>query len=1352
VGEGGSGTLVDLGLAAPWKEGGTRAQGLTPKFAAPELFAGEPLTVRAEVYALGATLAEGMARRGSKLDFETRIALTKIAGRATEASPLARYPSVDELATALRSATGLHATPFREDVAWPMLGLEGTASRLASAVATMAPGEALAVEGARGSGRTTLVQRLSWTLGVEGGAVVNLEASTGGMSPREAVEMEIAAHPKGSALVIVVDDLGALDESAKLVLSSASAAGAKLVVVGGQNDVRPMAKGRTRAFVVPPLDARSVEELVNRAAPSLPDAVRPHLVERVEGRPGTLRAFLKKARGRAIVSADDIDAVFASSSASVSPSSTNRTEVLAAIDAALDRGRFDEATQQMEWLGAPRDDEERVRLAVGQARIVLARAETQQAAKLLDAVAADAKKTRAARAWTATRARTHLRAGEYAQALALADEVVAAGKEDAIASDSMSVRSLALSFTSQDAAALAAIERATAVARAIGDKRAEGVALGSLAIVHQRAGRAADAKRAYEESLAAAEAAGDAWVYAATRLNLAGLAQGEGDYAGALAHLEAAVDMGRRLGGGSAVQQALLNLANLDLYLGRFARASASIESLASDRAKLGANARAQLLGLEAELAMRAAEFGKGARLYESCALAYEAQGRSMDAAEARLEGILGRARDPMADLPQLARELDALRANAGDAGFREHEALAQIARGTIALLSGDEAAARLALDEALVHATKAAQREWAWRALDARARLSASQGSIATARRDTEQALAMLEETASRLPRDLREVFWDDPRRRALRQAHTATIPMPLSSIPPSAFASGAYAARTFSQTRSGTTSIGAPLPAEDRLARIFEITRELATEHDMDRLLERVTDHAIALLGAERGAVILANGEGELEARAARSRSGGDVNAQFSHSVAERVVRTGEAVIAERARDDERLAKAASVHALSIQSIACVPIRGAPPAGRTIGALYLETRLRPGVRFQAELPTLAAFADQAAIAIENARLLEENVARAEELARANVELEGARDKLAGLLDRKTEQLETVRRDLKQAREHLRSHFGYAGLVGTSAPMRKLYALLDRLKDADVPVLVTGESGTGKEMVARAVHAQSPRAKKPFLGVNCGAIPANLLESELFGHTRGAFTGAERDKKGLFREAEGGTILLDEIGEMPIKMQTSLLRILQEGMVRPLGAAKEEPVDVRVVAATNRDLEDMVQRGTFREDLFYRLHVIELKVPALRERTDDIPALIDHFLTLFAARHRRDRKTIGRDALRKLVAYGWPGNVRQLENVLLNAWLMSDGSEIGPDDLTIPEAPSPPSISETVVKPRGSASSRPQTESQFRSTERDKILHALTSCNWNRAQAAKLVGLPRRTFYRRLKEYGILE
>jgi DNA-binding NtrC family response regulator len=336
----------------------------------------------------------------------------------------------------------------------------------------------------------------------------------------------------------------------------------------------------------------------------------------------------------------------------------------------------------------------------------------------------------------------------------------------------------------------------------------------------------------------------------------------------------------------------------------------------------------------------------------------------------------------------------------------------------------------------------------------------------------------------------------------------------------------------------------------------------------------------------------------------------------------------------------------------------------------------------------------------------------------------------------------------------LKQARTELRGHFGYAGLVGTSAPMRKLYALIDRIKDTDVPVLVTGESGTGKEVVARAVHHAGPRSKQPFLGVNCGAIPANLLESELFGHVRGAFTGAERDRKGLFREAEQGTILLDEIGEMPQKMQAGLLRVLQEKTVRPVGGAKEEACSARVIAATNRDLMQMVTAGTFREDLFYRLHVIEVRVPPLRERAEDIPALIDHFLTLFSSRHKRERKTLERVAIRRLQAYEWPGNVRQLEHVLLNAWLLAEDDEIKAEDLDVPALSlRSPAVAPTVAA-RGSLEAAPHahTQVQHRNAEKDAILAALARCNWNRAQAAKLIGLPRRTFYRRLKEYGILE
>src|SRR5262249_42001858 len=259
------------------------------------------------------------------------------------------------------------------------------------------------------------------------------------------------------------------------------------------------------------------------------------------------------------------------------------------------------------------------------------------------------------------------------------------------------------------------------------------------------------------------------------------------------------------------------------------------------------------------------------------------------------------------------------------------------------------------------------------------------------------------------------------------------------------------------------------------------------------------------------------------------------------------------------------------------------------------------------------------------------------------------------ARGRLDELLARRTEQLEKARADLGVARQALRGHTGYAGykgLVGASNAMRRLYALVDRVKATDGPILITGESGTGKEVSARAIHAGSERGKKPFLGVNCGAIPANLLESELFGHVRGAFTGADRERKGLFREAEGGSILLDEIGEMPLKMQAGLLRVLQEKCVRPVGGVKEEAVDVRVIAATSRGLEQRVKDGPFPEALYYRLHVVQLFVPPPRERVEDIPPLIDHFLSLFAVRYRRERKTIERDALRRLSAYPWPGNV----------------------------------------------------------------------------------------------------
>jgi DNA-binding NtrC family response regulator len=297
--------------------------------------------------------------------------------------------------------------------------------------------------------------------------------------------------------------------------------------------------------------------------------------------------------------------------------------------------------------------------------------------------------------------------------------------------------------------------------------------------------------------------------------------------------------------------------------------------------------------------------------------------------------------------------------------------------------------------------------------------------------------------------------------------------------------------------------------------------------------------------------------------------------------------------------------------------------------------------------------------------------------------------------------------------------------------------------------------VLITGESGTGKEMVARAIHSASARSKARTLGVNCGAIPENLLESELFGHVKGAFTGADRDRKGLFRDCQGGTILLDEIGETPLKMQAGLLRVLQERRVRPVGGNREEEIDVRMLFATNRDLSQMVAAGKFREDLYYRIHVVEVRVPALRERPEDIPQLVDHFLGLFAARYKREKNGLTKEALQRLAQYGWPGNVRQLENVLLNAWVLSEDLELDAGDFDIPDGwvAGPPALARPAreTTPRGATIKlRKGGASEHRREERDRILEALRESNWNRVKAAEISGIPRRTFYRRLREYGI--
>jgi two-component system response regulator AtoC len=300
---------------------------------------------------------------------------------------------------------------------------------------------------------------------------------------------------------------------------------------------------------------------------------------------------------------------------------------------------------------------------------------------------------------------------------------------------------------------------------------------------------------------------------------------------------------------------------------------------------------------------------------------------------------------------------------------------------------------------------------------------------------------------------------------------------------------------------------------------------------------------------------------------------------------------------------------------------------------------------------------------------------------------------------------------------------------------------MIDLLELMERAAAYKSTVLLTGESGTGKEVLARAIHAQSPRRDAAFVAVNCGAIPETLLESELFGHAKGAFTGADRAKRGLFAEADGGTLFLDEIGELPTPLQVKLLRVLQEEEIRPVGESKSRAVDVRVIAATARQLEAEVREGRFREDLFYRLNVVRLAVPPLRERPHDVPLLVDHFLERFRVALGKPVRAVADDALERLVAYPWPGNVRELENVIERAVILADGERITRSELP-----------ENVVSPPPSASGGADfsLKRARRQAEVAAIERALRATGGNRTRAARLLEVSHRALLYKLKEYGI--
>jgi two-component system response regulator PilR (NtrC family) len=303
---------------------------------------------------------------------------------------------------------------------------------------------------------------------------------------------------------------------------------------------------------------------------------------------------------------------------------------------------------------------------------------------------------------------------------------------------------------------------------------------------------------------------------------------------------------------------------------------------------------------------------------------------------------------------------------------------------------------------------------------------------------------------------------------------------------------------------------------------------------------------------------------------------------------------------------------------------------------------------------------------------------------------------------------------------------------------------MQQIRRMIGKLARSQAPVYVGGESGTGKELVARMIHEQGPRAEHKFIAVNCGAIPHDLVESELFGYCKGSFTGALTDKTGLFQAAEGGTLFLDEIADLPMDMQVKLLRAIQEKSVRPIGASSEIPIDARIISATHKDLGKLVEQGRFRQDLFYRINVIELPLPPLRDRREDIPLLTEHFLSHIAGQSGCATPEITREAHKRLQEYHFPGNVRELENILERAVALCEQGQIGVDDLQLPAASRLPPTAPTTA-PDGKA-----LEDYLSEVEKQAILQALEETRWNRTAAARKLGMSLRSLRYRLEKLGL--
>ncbi|HKY34249.1 MAG TPA: sigma 54-interacting transcriptional regulator [Candidatus Polarisedimenticolia bacterium] len=836
---------------------------------------------------------------------------------------------------------------------------------------------------------------------------------------------------------------------------------------------------------------------------------------------------------------------------------------------------------------------------------------------------------------------------------------------------------------------LALLEESLSLRRRIGDEQHACEALQNIGWWHRRRGAMAAAAGSTEEAAAMARRNHDRWMLAVTETSLAAIYQTQGRLDAALKAARRAVADAQSIGDEERECEALDFLGMIQRDLGDLAGAVGSHERAVST---------ARRAGLPSQ------------EVYAAASLALDRLASAPSPQDVRsVRDALRRAARAAVSIqsPKLQSRLHEAAARthlaAGDPAQALSFARLALESASAARLASAQAGAELLVAECLAaaqpegapaEAIECARRaaeiaiasdlpEPRWQAHALLSSLHQREGRRIPEREELGRAAAVLQRVSDGIEDEqVRLAYLAEPRRAdVMRRA-------------------GALSRRTIAP-RQGEREDASP---ERVLAAMFELSDIISSQSDLDTMLDRLLDVGLGIVGAERGLIILLDEKtGEQRVTAARDLEEETVRdaLEYSHSVVQDAA-AGQVLVTLDARQDDRFRKYKSVNLYAIKSLMCVPMRS---RDRVIGTVYVDSRRR-GIPFnQQDLRFLEAFGNLAGSAVELSRLHER-------LASENTYL----------------------------RQEAVGRHRFQNLIGKNVKMQAVYDLMEKVASSNLPVLIQGESGTGKELVARALHYSGPRRSRKFYCENVAAIPDTLLESAMFGHVRGAFTGADRDHKGLFELADGGTLFLDEIGDMSLPLQSKVLRALQEGEIRPVGGKEFRKVDVRIISATNKDLEQLMKERRFREDLYFRLNVVRIALPPLRERKEDIPLLVDHFLHKAARDTGAPPKKIEMGALQLLLRYSWPGNVRELENEIQRLAVLCAGEVI-----TQNEVMQSGELFEKITRLEEKDAFTPLEE-----LERRQIEKALLEAAGNRARAAELLGISRATIFRKLRKFNI--